>query len=556
MKVIRNIILTAVAFVSIISCAKMGALSGGPEDKEPPVAVFADPPNASVNFAATQVKIRFNEYIILKNVQQALIISPPIDPKPEVLVSGKNLIINIEPGALRENTTYNLNFGDAVADNNEGNPLKGFTYSFSTGNLIDSLMVSGTLVDALTLKPIEGASVVLYKEGNDSLFFTTIPQYLSVTDANGKFSLQYLAEANYLIYAISDANYNYYFDQPSEPIAFTDAIIYPTVSLATVPGDTAKQQPVYAPANVLLKMFTEDYQKQYIKSAERKEPGKVQIIFNMPNRTIPEISLPDDVEFLISTSATNDTLTLWLTYENMSLHDSLNIYCSYYDKTTDGVLVYDTIRITKPLKNENSLLQFSGSRHKELYSDYLLNFSHPIVSFDSSKIVLQNVESPEKRIDFTIASAIKPEQMLLKANLAEGEEYVLHCDEGAFSDCYGGSTKSDSIRFTVKTEADYGSLIISIPTAPETCFAELLVQNKVKYSVRIADNRLAFMNISPGKYTIRIITDSNSNGVWDTGNLLLNRQPEAVYYYNSEYEVRSKWQHELEWQQKFNEQGQ
>ncbi len=528
----------------IISCAKMGSLGGGPIDREGPIVLECIPANGSINFNAHKIEIRFNEYISLKDISNQLIVSPPINPKPEVSVSGKKVVIKLKPESLLPNKTYQLNFGNAIVDVNEGNQLNGFVFSFSTGDHIDSLQVSGTLVDALSLKPVEGAVVSLYNSHEANLFRSELPQYLSITNKDGKFSLNNLAQGSYSIFALKDANYNYYFDQPSEPLAFYDSLIQPGVNII---ADSARSVTQYFPTDVRLHLFTEDHKKQYITNVERSEPQYMRLVFNLPNRITPEYSIDNYGDYLSQLSENADTLTIWLLNENDILRDTVSVFVKYYESYRHDSIVYDTLIAVK--KTTASLLPFtkSSQKQKELYEPYAIRFSHPIAGIETGKIGLFEDKNYNDSIVFEMQISNNPCVVLLTADIDGGTACRLIAEEGAFTDYYGRSTMTDSIPFTVRRLSDYGSLILILTGSDEPAFAELLQQDKVKYKSLITNNRIEFMNIIAGRYSIRITHDVNNNGYWDTGNLDALQQPEPVFYYTGEYEIRSNWQHELEW---------
>ncbi|NLA25347.1 MAG: hypothetical protein GX879_10315 [Bacteroidales bacterium] len=526
----------------------MGSLSGGPKDITPPQIKSAEPENASTNFNSNKVTIVFDEYISLRDLQNKMIVSPPMQPKPEVNVHGKKLIIKLNADSLQENKTYQINFGNSIVDVNEGNPLNGFTYSFSTGPIIDSLKVAGNIVDALSLKPVEGVIVSLYAQNEKENFTSKTPQYLTFTDKNGRFKIEHIAEGEYAIFALKDANNNYYFDQATEEIAFLDSIIIPNVETKISPNDSTKTITEYLPFDLNLKLFAEDNQKQYISKIERIHPGRIQITFDKPNREKPEFKFSEEIEHLYYISKNRDSINFWLQEDANNFKDSIIIYFNYYATNAKQEIISDTAIAVKKSKTNIPKLEVKLSGKQELYSPIIVNFENPISKIDTSKIFLSETKDKTELIKFNCKQAENPTQLEINADVESGTEYYLFIEESAFQDIYKQNNTQDTLKFTVKMASEYGSLIVVLNADSESAFAELLINEKVQRKAYLENGKITFENIPVGKYRIRITQDLNKNGFWDTGNYSENLQPEPVFYYNEEYEIRSNWQHELEWE--------
>ena len=222
-----SIFVVVLASLLVLACAKQVTLTGGKKDVTPPEPQVASPANGSTNFSSKHIVVKFNEYITLNDVSSKLIVSPPLDEKPVAVVSGKKLKITLKPSQLKPNTTYSLNFNDAVADINENNALNSFVYAFSTGDEIDSLAFAGTVFDAFTRKPVEDAWVLLYRNFSDTAVSTTMPDYITKVNKQGNFRINFVAENDYRIFALRDNNSNFKFDLPEECIAFIDSTFHP-----------------------------------------------------------------------------------------------------------------------------------------------------------------------------------------------------------------------------------------------------------------------------------------------------------------------------------------
>ncbi|MFQ3579571.1 MAG: Ig-like domain-containing protein, partial [Bacteroidales bacterium] len=265
-------VITFITF--LFSCAKQVPLTGGPKDTEPPKLVYASPYIGSTNFSQQKVILKFDEFIKLNSLNQKLIISPPINPEPKINLSGKSIKILFEPNSLSENTTYLINFNDAIADVNENNAINSFIYAFSTGNVIDSLMISGKAVDALSQKPADDIWILLHINLSDTAITSLKPDYITKTDRNGNFTVPFLKQNQYRLYALKDINFNYIYDLPNEMIAFHDSIITPTAVF-----DTVSKKVIFQPSNIILRLFSSEKQLQSVKSSKRTYRNKIELVF-------------------------------------------------------------------------------------------------------------------------------------------------------------------------------------------------------------------------------------------------------------------------------------
>lgn len=530
----------------------MGSLSGGEKDTTPPEVVNCSPNNASVNFYNNEFTLSFNEYVKLNNINEKLIISPPLNEQPEVILKGKKVQIKFKTDSLLPNTTYNFNFSDAIADNNENNAMSGFVYAFSTGSVIDSLQMSGTVIDAYTMLPVEGVYVSLYQKDTDSLFNTQRPDYLGRTDKNGWFSIPFLSDNVYNIYAIKDENYNYLFDQATEPIAFLDYKLRPRIVLDTLDSDSLITRNRFVPDSLELLLFAEDHLLQYITDIERKTPQTCKICFARPNIAKPLFFIndkePKDVEY----SQEFDTVQFWFAADSLFKHDSIQIICRYVEPLFSDSVRTDSIwAIVDSKSSEKQELKMVLPKDKEIFNDYSLSFNNPISQIDTSLIKLYYKEDSievEQQVNFVI-SGDNNLSIVMHAKITSGEKYKLEIGEGAITDVFGFSSSADSVNINAKTEEDYGHLVIEVPSSYHpSVVAELIINKKVKYRAYSKDNKIRFDYIKPGEYSIRLLEDFNDNGKWDTGDFKMRKQPEPVYYYSESYEIRNNWQHELIWQ--------
>ncbi len=550
-------------------CANPVSPSGGPKDTTPPELLGSEPPMFSKNFEGNKIKIYFDEFLELKDISNQLIVSPPMKKMPEVKLKGKSVIIEFkEP--LRENTTYNIFFGESVTDLTENNPVSNFQYIFSTGDVLDSLMMEGKIMDAYTLEPTAGVNVMLYLDINDTLDFDSIPYlarpyYLTRTNENGEFVLYNLKDEGYKIFALLDVNSNLIYDQPNENIAFIDTLVTPwyhaplslpdslgpdSLSAQTIPEDTVVHQ-----AFTML-LFDEADSVQKLNKAFLAAKNKIQFIFKIPTEN-PEI-IPIDLNMAEFPSVqeinkSQDTITLWL-LENPS--DSLTF------KVKDNGLVLDTVEIAtvkkqrgkkarkKDFKAERPLIKF-GLKGRVIRpgTPLRISFDYPLKTFDTTGILLIEAEDtlkPKIRFNDPIQRSAQ-----LDFNWKMATNYKLIIPDTAFTDILGRSNDSIVETFRTKAPEDYGNLKISIHVEYPGDFHLLQWldkdEKKLKEILVTNDTIINFTNEEPGTYLLKTIYDLNKNRKWDSGNYLYNIQPEPVIYFKKQIDIRANWDIEEEW---------
>lgn len=511
-------------------CAKRGSPSGGEKDITPPAVVKAEPPNNSLHFAEKKFRIYFNEYVLLKNIQQQLIVSPPLQYPPEIYPRGsasKFIEIKIRD-TLAPNTTYVFNFGQSITDNNENNPYSFFSYIFSTGSHIDSLALSGVIKDALRQKPDNFVSVMLYEVNEsftDSVPYKKPPTYLTNTlDSTPAFRLTNLRPGKYLLLAIKDANNDYLFNPKTDKIAFQKEYIQ-------LPSDSTYQ----------LKLFkeTSSYKAEKpILAAKNKiifgyqgEPGDMQIELLTPT--------PEDFKYRIVQSQNSDSLYYWFTPIKA---DSLVFKVSHQEQAdTFSVnmkeLKADSLQLTTPIKGFLPL--------GELFT---INANSPLTTLNKDKISLHNKDSAQ--VAFTTELNEFKNQLRLLWDVQPNERYKITLLPGALRDFFGNT--HDTLQYELKTRslADYGNIRVRPKNITNYPILLQLVTEKgevvTEHYAETAREVYDFRNLEPAKYYIRVIFDRNHNKKWDTGKYLNKIQPEEVFYYPSVLEVRANWELEQE----------
>ena len=509
-------------------CAQRGNPTGGPKDITAPELTRAEPPNMTTNFKGQKIRLYFNELVKLKDIQKQLIISPPLKNSPVLSPIGnanKYVEITIKD-TLAPNTTYTLNFGQGIVDNNEENPKSFFTYVFSTGDYIDSLELKGVVKDAFNKKPDDFISVMLYKidtSYTDSTIYKRPPNYITNTlDSAIIFKLNNLKEGKYALFGVKDAGNNNLFDQKTDKIAFVkDTINLPTDSIYLL--TLFKEIPDYSVAVPTMEASNK------ISFGYYGEGSDISI------NTLTEI--PDTVKTIITKERDKDTLNFWFTPYEM---DSL-----IFTLTNEKLKVRDTFKV-KSRKVAFDSLKISMSQNGNIEFDKPISLlsNTPLIRFDSTKIKLMDKDSIEIAVNVKLDSLRNLLNFDFKID--PDQNYRMELIPGAVTDFF--ETTNDSVAFSFKTKslADYGNLTLNLNG--NSIVYPIIVQltnEKGEFQREIYATEpqvYTFDNLNPGKYQARVIFDLNGNGKWDTGNLLKKIQPEKISYYPALIELRANWE--------------
>jgi len=526
----------------IFGCAKQNSLTGGEKDVTPPQVVEYDPPNLSTNFSEERFEITFDEFIQIKGLGEQLIVSPLLDNAPDYSLKGKTLIINWEEELL-PNTTYQFNFGSAVSDLNESNVNPDLLYVFSTGELIDSLSISGRVLTAKDNEPVAGASVLLYRNNEDSLPLTTPPDFFALTKESGDFRLRYLPEGDFKIFVLSEQSPNYLYDGPPEIIGFVPEPISSGIIDST---DTY----------LLIPAFTEKDTSQFIAGTEKRDYGFYRVGFNLPTDA-PIISFKDvktDTELpsLNILSPNRDTLTSYLPLNEIEYDvEEIEVIVQ------DGEAIQDTSfwypEINPKFRQEPKLVIKSNLQQKKLdrYENIRINLSNPLAELDTALITIleDSVEVSPEAFKRTIGGL----HFSIHMKNDPAATYQLIMKAGAVKDMYGLYSDSTAFDFRLEEEEYYGNLTVTINDSlirdePNPVYEFTTEQGSVIRSGSLTDQRIfQFEKLQPGKYGLRLHFDRNENGEWDTGNYAEGIQPESRLFYSEEIEVRSNWDLEIDW---------
>ena len=582
------------------SCASMGTPDGGPYDEMPPKFVGSNPGLHAVNAKNKKLELEFDEFIKLEKAAEKVVVSPPQLEQPEIKVVGKKVVIELLD-TLKDSTTYTIDFSDAIVDNNEGNPMGHFTYSFSTGTSIDTMEVSGTVLNAADLEPIKGIQVGLHKNLNDSAL-TTLPfDRVSRTDSRGHFIIRGIAPGKYRIYALMDGNQNYLYDSKTEMVAFSDSIIIPSMMPATrqdtiwkdtLTIDTIKTVGYtrFMPDDIILRAFKEENTRQYFSRSQRDKENHFILKFSAKADTLPTLTgLNFDAKdaFVIEANEGNDSICYWIKDSLVYQMDTLEVQMDYlYTDSLDQLVPKtDTIYLANKLtreqreklakkeaeekEKERKKKEKKGETIEEEKTPFLEMKVNAPSSFDINQNITLSFEEPVERIDTSaihmsvkvdtiwqeipylfMADSVLPRKYEILAEWEPEKEYQLKIDSAAIIGLYGLHTNKVEQSIKVKKQDEYGTLLFNLQGASPTSIVELLDNSgKVLRQQKVTpENTADFYYLKPDtKYYIRLFDDRNGNGKWDTGNVEKGIQPEEVYYFPKVWEMKANFEFEETW---------
>lgn len=586
--------------IVVYSCASMGNPDGGPYDEEPPKFVRSTPKPFAINSKERKVTIEFDEFIKLEKAAEKVVVSPPQLEQPEIKASGRKVVVGLVD-SLRPNTTYTIDFADAIVDNNEGNPLGNYAFTFSTGTTIDTMEVSGTVLSASDLEPVKNIQVGLHSDLSDSAFMKKPFDRVSRTDSRGHFSIRGIAPGKYRIYALMDGNQNYLFDSKTEMIAFSDSIIIPAMEDAmrqdtiwkdSLTIDTIKSVGYtrFLPDDIILRAFKEENDRQYLTRSERDKENHFVLTFSARADTLPTLkglNFDERDAFIIEKTDRNDSICYWIKDSLIYQMDTLEIQMDYLATDTLDRLVPQTDTLfwaNKLTRAEREKLEAKAAEEKEkerkkkekkgekiepeptkfltlnvdapsafdLDRNVYLSFDEPVASIDTAAIHMEiKKDSLWEEIPFLFVSdSVLPRKYEILAEWEPEKEYQLSIDSMAFKGVYGLHTNKVKQTMKVKKLDEYGTILLNITGADSTAVVELLDgSGKVLRQQRITPQNTAdFYYLNPGtKFYIRLFNDRNGNGVWDTGKYSEHLQPEEVYYFPKVWEMKANFEFEENW---------
>ncbi|MDE6444874.1 MAG: Ig-like domain-containing protein [Muribaculaceae bacterium] len=592
---LTHIIIMSAFLLAMAACASIGNPSGGPRDEDPPRFVKANPAPGSTNVSRQKIEIEFDELVNVKDAFTKVVVSPPSVQVPRVTSLGRKVTVQFND-TLLPNTTYSIDFANAIEDNNEGNKLQGFTYTFSTGETLDSLRISGMVLSADGLEPQQGMLVGVYSNPADSALSTLPFERVAKTDDRGRFSILGLKPGQYRIFAVNDIDNDYKRSNPEEAMAFYDFTISPdservmatdtVFNLLTGEVDTIlnRERTRFLPNDILLRSFESDYKAQFLQKYERVDSTRLSFIFNAPSKQLPELSIVgiDGYKdwYTLERSANNDTLTYWLRPRSLIAVDSLRIAATYLrtDSAQNLTAATDTLRFFRPQvkQSKDNKKKKKGeeaetdslppripplgykmitSSTQEVFMPVIMEFDTPLAKLDSTAFHLEtmvdSVWLPVKK-DWKIEpyDTLSPRKLKVEYPWDYSTQYRLRGDSLAAEGIYGLFSDPIEHSFKTKGEEDYCAVTFKITNFTDSipAFVELLSTSDAPIRrLPLEGKQVTFRYLPPGKYYARIFEDHNGNGLYDTGDYSLGRQPDMAYYYPKIVSVKKNWDKTEDW---------
>ncbi len=591
-----RLLLAMIAVAMLAACANMGRPEGGPRDELPPVYVRSNPAIGQLNVTNNKITVDFDENIALDDAMNKIVVSPAQRTTPAISSNGKRVTVELRD-TLIPNTTYTIDFADAIKDLNEGNVLDGLALDFATGDSIDSLRISGMVFEARTLEPAQGMLVGVYSNLSDTAM-TTLPfERITKTNQLGQFTMRNLKPGTYRIFAVNDINRDYHWDR-SEDVAFYDVTISPSTTPVTITDTLVRENGMrdslvtrdgtrYLPDDVLLTWFNEGYASQYLKDYKRPERNKITFQFGTKADTLPIFRLlnthraGDEISTwsMLDASPTLDTLTYWISDTSLISLDSITIEARYLRTDTNDCLTWgtDTLKFNfrSPKKKEEKKkkkkddeeeedtvpkiphmdLRVTSGTSQELNRGLVLTGGTPIVKFDTTAVHLEmqvdTVWYPIEAPRFSRPNPLKPLVFSAPYEWEEGTKYRLTVDSAAVIDIYGLDNEPIQHEFTTKKSDDYSTVSFNISGLDgRPAIVEVLnSSDKVAGTAPVVNNLATVGYLSPGTYYARLYIDANGDGEWTTGSLTdsIHVQPEEVYYYPKRVTLKKNWTIEQSW---------
>lgn len=605
-RTIYNAASAILAFAALSGCAAVGNPDGGPFDETPPRITGSHPDNGATGVKTKKVTIDFNEFIKLENASEKVVISPPQTEHPEIKVTGKKIHVELFD-SLKPNTTYSIDFADGIVDNNEGNPLGDYCFRFSTGDAIDTLEVSGYVLNAYDLEPVKGMTVGLHSDLSDSAFMTKPFERVSRTDASGHFTIRGIAPGSYRIYAVNDMDQTFSYSQRSEKIAWLDSIIVPTSEIRyrvdTIFTDEGKVDTTitvpfvqYLPNNITMLAFTPTPVQQYMTGAERKKHEKFTLRFALPLDSMPQIkglNFDESDSYILEHTERYDTLTFWMKDTAVYYQDTLSFSITYLATDTAGMLSprTDTLRLV-PERSRERILKDQARRAEEeqkelekqirrlerngdslgiakllqpkvkyldckltsggsmsLYQDVTLTFSEPVTFLSDTALHLyQQKDTIWKPIPFEMEQdPIDILKYYIYGEWKPEETFKITLDSASVQGLYGlyNDYEESTLKFNALNK--YSTLTVNVAN-PKPGYTVRLHGNggKVVRSEKLENGSVDFFLLQPATYYISMFDDANDNGKWDTGEYEEKRHAESVWYIQRGMTLKQDWTHETD----------
>jgi len=605
-RIISNAASAVLALAALSGCAAVGNPDGGPYDETPPRITGSHPENGATGVKTKKVTIDFNEFIKLENASEKVVISPPQIEQPEIKVTGKKIQVELFD-SLKPNTTYSIDFADGIVDNNEGNPLGDYCFRFSTGDAIDTMEVSGYVLNAEDLEPIKGMTVGLHSDLSDSAFMTKPFERVSRTDASGHFTVRGIAPGTYRIYAVMDMDQSFSYSQRNEKIAWMDSLIVPTSELRYREDTVFKDNGLvdttvivpyiqYLPNDITLLAFTPTPTQQYMTAAERNTHEKFTLRFALPLDSMPKIkglNFDESTAYILQHTARYDTLVFWMKDTAVYYNDTLSLSITYLATDTADVLSprTDTLNLV-PKKSRERILKDQARKAEEdkkeferqlrrlerqgdsigiakllepkttfldhkltsgsslsLYQQISLSFKEPVTFLSDTAVHLyQKVDTIWKEAPFEIEhDTLDILVYYIYGEWKPEETFKIKIDSASIQGLYG--LHNDQIESTLKFNAlnKYSTLTVNVAN-PKPGYTVRLLNNagKVVRTEKVENGSADFFLLQPSTYYVSMFDDANGNGKWDTGEYEEKRHAESVWYIKRSWQLKQDWTHETD----------
>lgn len=574
------------AALLLAACASIGRPEGGPRDMTPPVMVSSTPAPGSVNVSNGRIDIIFDENITLDDPMNKIVVSPPQKKQAQISSNGRRVRITLRD-TLRDSTTYTVDLADAVRDLNEGNILDGQAIDFSTGPSIDTLMISGIVVEGRTLEPAQGMIVGVYSTPVADTALTTLPMdRITKTNALGRFTIRNLKPGSYRVFAINDLNHDFHWDR-SEDIAFLDRDISPSTIAIEVTdtftdaagNDSLVTRPAtrFLPDDILLTWFNENYKPLYLVKHERPDARRLTLEMSTRSDSLPQLTLLNTVragarldrEAVLQSSPGLDSLTYWLRDTTLIGSDTLKIAARYLHTDTLDNITFTTDTLTFALRQPKKKkkrdeetdsvpkLEFvnigiSSRQPQDLNMPLLFETSTPTASIDSAGFRIEElVDSVWMPVAAKIPSppdSLQPMRLLTEMTWKPKTKYRVTIDSLAVTDIYGNHNRPFVQEVSTHAIEDYAALFFNIgDLGSDSAIVELLSSDKPVRLEPVRNGVATFEYVTPGAYYARLFIDRNHNGRWDTGSVADTVQPEDVFYFSKKLNLKKNWDVEQQW---------
>lgn len=582
-------------------CANRGmGPQGGPKDETPPSIVKEIPGNGTTSFTGKNITIYFDEYVVLQDAANNVLISPPQKKAPVVRAVGKRVMVDFEED-LRDSTTYTIDFGKAICDNNEKNPLGDYSFSFATGDAIDTLEMSGVVIDAETLNPMSGVYVGVHVDLSDTAISTTPFRHIAKTNDQGEFTIRNMSAGSYHLFALNDISKDFMY-QPGEAIAFYDTLFTPTVKDSVVidtlwktKNDTIAEldsirvdstmelkethKTIYEPSGIVMMCFNENKQKQYFQRCKREEPHRFTLTFAAPQDSMPafvwNFKEPNDSitadslwidpsKMLVQACPTNDTITIWIIDSAYIKRDTIPFLMTYMmtdsllelsERTDTLMAVYRAPRIgdkakaalEKKLKEAKLEMKSNASASLDVYMPVQLSFATPLAAWETDSMqVYEMKDSVRVPIEVRFEMVDSAHMMMaIQYDWKPETSYEMTIDSAAFIDIYGKTMDAKKLTWKAKSLEEYSTLLLHVePYSPNMMIQLLSEKDMPIRTMRAKEGGVKVEYLKPGSYFLRVYEDVNGDSVWTTGDYLKHLQPEPMYYFPSKLTLKANWDFE------------